>query len=164
MRPVGFGLLLSCLLGACEAGGVRADLAASCTLATVGIEFREPLSFCAERMTAPDLAGRLGEPCRAEDLEGLLAPGTRRVLLDRDCRPLERRAEADARAFFILGLVFPFEHAGKDDVDAVPKVGPGLANRVVDARNKAGVRNLSELPRVRGLGPKTLDLLGRYLY
>lgn len=50
--------------------------------------------------------------------------------------------------------------AGLDDLMRLPRVGPSLAGRILDARSKAGpFRTIHDLRRVKGIGPKTAALL-----
>jgi competence protein ComEA len=50
--------------------------------------------------------------------------------------------------------------AGVEELDALPKVGPVLAQRIVDWRKEHGAfRNVEELDAVDGVGPKMLEAL-----
>ncbi|PYE48697.1 ComEA family DNA-binding protein [Deinococcus yavapaiensis] len=46
--------------------------------------------------------------------------------------------------------------ASQEQLEALPKIGPALAKRIVDARP---YRSLSDLDAVKGVGPKLIDVL-----
>ena len=50
--------------------------------------------------------------------------------------------------------------ASAAELEALPRVGPALARRIVDDREANGpFRSIDELDRVRGIGPRTIELL-----
>ena len=50
--------------------------------------------------------------------------------------------------------------AGVEELDALPKVGPVLAQRIVDWRKEHGLfKSVEELDAVDGVGPKMLETL-----
>jgi competence ComEA-like helix-hairpin-helix protein len=54
----------------------------------------------------------------------------------------------------------PLNHAGVEELSALPGIGPALAARVVAYRDSAGpFRTVDELGRVRGIGPAKLAAL-----
>jgi competence protein ComEA len=56
-----------------------------------------------------------------------------------------------------LGLRIDLNRAGIADLDALPGIGPRLAQRIIAERARDGpFRRVEELRRVRGIGPKTL--------
>lgn len=62
---------------------------------------------------------------------------------------------------------FPLElnRATAAQLEAVPGIGPVLAQRILDYRKQHGpYRSLEELDGVKGIGPKTLEQLREYLY
>lgn len=55
-------------------------------------------------------------------------------------------------------------HASSEALEELPRVGPAIAKRIVDERNRSGpFRNLEDLKRVKGIGPKTLKLLKEWV-
>lgn len=54
--------------------------------------------------------------------------------------------------------------AGADELSLLPRVGPAIAERIVDFRKENGpFKTLEDLMLVRGIGEKTFDLLKPYL-
>jgi competence protein ComEA len=49
--------------------------------------------------------------------------------------------------------------AGPDELRTLPGIGPTLARRILEARQKGPFRSVDELRRVKGVGPKTLERL-----
>jgi len=50
--------------------------------------------------------------------------------------------------------------ATAEDLELLPGIGPALARRIVDERNRGGpYRGIEDLRRVKGIGPKSLDRL-----
>lgn len=50
--------------------------------------------------------------------------------------------------------------ASAAELEALPRIGPALARRIVDDREKHGpFRKIEDLDRVPGIGPKTLELV-----
>lgn len=48
--------------------------------------------------------------------------------------------------------------ASAQELEALPGIGPGLAEKIVNDRNRNGpFRSLAELDRVPGIGPKLLE-------
>lgn len=46
------------------------------------------------------------------------------------------------------------------ELEALPRIGPSLARRIVEDREKHGpFRSVEELDRVKGIGPRTMELL-----
>ena len=57
-----------------------------------------------------------------------------------------------------LGLPLDLNSAGATDLDALPGIGPALARRIVDYRQKHGpFKKIDDLLQVSGIGPKLLD-------
>jgi competence ComEA-like helix-hairpin-helix protein len=53
--------------------------------------------------------------------------------------------------------------ASAAELEALPRIGPALARRIVDDREKYGpFRKIEDLDRVPGIGPKTLELVRPY--
>ena len=54
--------------------------------------------------------------------------------------------------------------AKKDELIIFPNVGPVTAERIVRFREDFGVfKSIDDLTRVKGIGPKTLDKLRKYV-
>jgi competence protein ComEA len=52
------------------------------------------------------------------------------------------------------------DHATATEIEALPRVGPALAKRIVANRDSLGpFRSLANLRRVKGIGPATIELL-----
>lgn len=65
-----------------------------------------------------------------------------------------------ARLALTLGLRLDLNRAGEQQLQALPRIGPALARRIVDDRDRRGpFEGLEDLQRVRGIGPKTVELL-----
>ncbi len=55
--------------------------------------------------------------------------------------------------------------ASHNELLAIPRIGPVLANRIIDFREKDGpFQNLHDLLRVQGIGKKTVQRLGQYCH
>jgi competence protein ComEA len=49
--------------------------------------------------------------------------------------------------------------ATAEELQRLPRIGPAMAQRILEERQKAPFRSVEELRRVRGIGPKTLEAL-----
>jgi competence protein ComEA len=68
------------------------------------------------------------------------------------------------RALWILGRPIPLNLATAEELDNLPGIGPGLAQRIVERRETQGpFSDLEELQQVQGVGEKTLEKLRPYL-
>jgi competence protein ComEA len=68
--------------------------------------------------------------------------------------------EGDGNAGTAAGDKTNLNTAGVEELDALPKVGPVLAQRIVDWRKEHGAfKNVEELDAVDGVGPKMLEAL-----
>jgi competence protein ComEA len=64
-----------------------------------------------------------------------------------------------------LGLALDLNSATAADLDALPGIGPSLAQRIIDYRRSHGpFKNIGDLERVSGIGPKKLALIKPYIF
>ena len=65
---------------------------------------------------------------------------------------------------FLLNGPIDINEASFEDLEAIPRVGPKMANRSLDFRQKHGkVQFLNELLEVKGIKEKTLAMMRPYL-
>ncbi|MDX2114292.1 MAG: helix-hairpin-helix domain-containing protein [Planctomycetota bacterium] len=58
------------------------------------------------------------------------------------------------------GFLIDLNHASAAELEALPRIGPALAERIVTHRAQHGpFRSLADLDAVPGIGPRTLDAL-----
>ncbi|NOX80895.1 MAG: helix-hairpin-helix domain-containing protein [Deltaproteobacteria bacterium] len=87
------------------------------------------------------------------EIRGLLQPG-RVVALRRDKKGNWQPARLSPRPAFLLGLPFPINRAGVDDLTLLPGIGPHLAGRIAAFRHRHGpFRSEKMLTAVPGIGP-----------
>lgn len=68
------------------------------------------------------------------------------------------------RALWILGRPIPLNRATVEDLDRVPGIGPGLAQRIWEHRQALGkFSSLVQLKEVKGIKEKTYEKLKKYL-
>jgi competence protein ComEA len=59
-----------------------------------------------------------------------------------------------------LSVVIDINAAALAELDLLPGIGPVMARRIIDNREKAGpFKTVDDLGRVRGIGPKTIERL-----
>ena len=69
-------------------------------------------------------------------------------------------------AAVLLSYHLPISLAGASarDLELIPGIGPKTAHALIDYRERAGpVQRIEQLLEVRGIGPKTLEKIARYL-
>lgn len=60
----------------------------------------------------------------------------------------------------LLGIKLEINQATAEELQALPRIGPKLARRVVELRRRRGAfRSVGELQRVKGIGPRTVERL-----
>jgi competence ComEA-like helix-hairpin-helix protein len=111
--------------------------------------------------TMTQLADACGAPYRApHDAGQPVAAGTR---LTFKAPGIEPRC-MDPRTLFSFGLPISLAAASAEDLELIPGIGPQTARAIIDYREHAGpVNRIGQLIEVRGIGPKTLEKIGRYL-
>lgn len=72
--------------------------------------------------------------------------------------PLRTRSKKPA-----LTRPIDINRASAAELRALPRIGPVLSQRILEARAKKPFRSVDDLRRVRGIGPKTLDQLRPYV-
>ena len=69
-----------------------------------------------------------------------------------------------AKALWVLGRPIPLNRATKEDLDRLPGIGPSLAQRIVEYREKrGGFSSLDELMGVNGIKEKSFKKIKGYL-
>lgn len=72
-------------------------------------------------------------------------------------------SRAGARAW-LVGHKLNANEAKASELEAIPGVGPSMARAIVAARTERGrFSSLDDLDSVRGIGPKTLEVLRAFL-
>jgi competence ComEA-like helix-hairpin-helix protein len=68
------------------------------------------------------------------------------------------------KSLWILGRPIPVNQAKTEDLDRLPGIGPGLAQRIVAYREQQGpFPDLESLKEVKGIKEKTLEKIRPYL-
>jgi competence protein ComEA len=80
--------------------------------------------------------------------------------IDTDARGLTTTPRAPSSTLERRSAPLDLDTATEQEIDALPRIGPSLARRIVANRDSLGpFRSLAALRRVRGIGPSTLDRL-----
>ena len=75
-----------------------------------------------------------------------------------------RVAAMSGAQLMTLGLPIDLNRATAEDLDAIPGIGPALAQRIVDYRKAHGpFKQVEDLREVSGIGPQNLQKLKPYL-
>lgn len=63
-----------------------------------------------------------------------------------------------------IGKKISLNRSSKEDLEAIPGIGPRLAERIIETRSvSGGFNSIDELKRVPGVGPKKIAELAQYL-
>lgn len=90
-----------------------------------------------------------------------LASGSR---LEIDQAGRYRLGRMAGRQRLTLGLAISLNEATKEDLEALPGVGPVLAGRIIAHRNRHGpFRRIEDLVQIPGIGPKNLEQIRSHL-
>jgi competence protein ComEA len=107
----------------------------------------------------------LADVCGAERAtdyaaDSVVATGTRLVFNDRGT--VTGRMEAAILLSYHLPI--SLAAASARDLELIPGIGPKTARALIDYRERSGpVRHIAQLLDIRGIGPKTLEKIARYL-
>jgi competence ComEA-like helix-hairpin-helix protein len=110
-------------------------------------------------------AAKLSGSC-AEDLskQGRLFAGDALFVFSAGPGCAVTRGTMPAVQRWLFGLRLELNHATQADLEALPGVGPALAERILAARKEAAFQRVEELDRVKGIGPKMLDAIKPFVY
>jgi len=100
------------------------------------------------RRTHPDEVERLERFDREEISEAPAGRGDLPTALATPARPPKLRADSDSGAATPIDL----NRATAEELTALPGIGPALAARIVEARERTPFTSVEDLGRVRGLG------------
>lgn len=124
--------------------GVILVVLALSSLAAQRRAHQERAAYAAACGTAPDCAAQPPRPAAADD---------------REAAPVRTAANALRE-----GQRMDLNAASESDLVLLPGVGPKLARRILDERaRRGGFTSVEELLEVRGMGPKTLARVQRWL-
>ncbi len=111
--------------------------------------------------TLAEIWQKCGGPGPAPDSPDHIASGSR-VEIGGDGQ--YRLARMHGAELFTLGLAIDLNGASAPDLDALPGIGPALAQRIIDYRQKHGpFKKIDDLINVSGIGPKLLEKIKPYL-
>jgi competence protein ComEA len=99
----------------------------------------------------------------SEGKEMLSQDGALRVAVEKNEKILIQHNPLSAKVLWILGRPIPLNRAAVEDLDRLPGIGPGLAQRIVEYRQARGsFSSLSQLKEVNGIKEKTFEKIKGY--
>ncbi len=111
--------------------------------------------------TLPEIWQKCGGPGPAPASPDQIASGSRIEIAADGRYQLARMHGAD---LLTLGLTIDLNSAGAPDLDALPGIGPALAQRIVDYRQQHGpFQKIDDLINVSGIGPNLLEKIKPHL-
>jgi len=100
---------------------------------------------------------KAGAPGTAQDRDKTIASGSR---VERTPEGSYRVAAMSGAQLVTLGLPLDLNRATAEDLDALPGLGPALAQRIVDYRKAHGpFKQIEDLGEIPGIGPQNLAKL-----
>ncbi len=111
--------------------------------------------------TLMEIWQKCGGPGPAPDSPDQIASGSR---LEIGADGQYQLARMHGAELLTLGLALDVNTASAPDLDALPGIGPALAQRIVDYRRTRGpFKKIDDLINVSGIGPKLLEKIKPYL-
>jgi competence protein ComEA len=111
--------------------------------------------------TLPEVWQKAGGGTPAPDKAVKLASGSRVEISKGGVYQLGRM---NGRQLLTLGLAIDLNQATQNDLEALPGIGPVIAGRIIDYRQKHGpFKRIDDLEQVSGIGPKKLAQIKPYL-
>jgi competence protein ComEA len=103
-------------------------------------------------------AVQLARPTENADLEALnlaapLVDGERLVVPGKGATPITKRPSPWARGSLKINI----NTASQKQLEMISGIGPVLAGRIIEYRNKQKFESVDELVRIKGIGPVTLE-------
>lgn len=120
-----------------------------------------PLRLCDIPVSLPDGTIRCLAPVEAENWN--VGPGDVVPLSPDGVRLPGPPARLSGQKQLALGLKLDPNLATQADLEALPDVGPALAQAIIATRQRRRIQTATDLLTVRGLGPKRLAKLRPYL-
>jgi competence protein ComEA len=94
----------------------------------------------------------------------ILNQDTALTVISKDHGILILQDPLSAKALWVLGRPIPLNRAKAEDLDRLPGIGPGLAQRIVEYRERrGGFLSLDELMELNGIKEKTFEKIKGHL-